>query len=635
MYKRIHSDGVARDCARASETVRSDLRPACDREASLPRAVRSSLRQSQIATCGAGFLAVALSGIATVDADGLATRGALLVEGRTDSRTYSPRSEDVATEGFVLNGIDEGDQSGGSCSGVGDVNNDGLYDLIIGADAAGRQDAYGAGESYVVFGRMTGFPSEFELSSLLPRFGGNGSTGFVLLGVEANDASGVSVSGAGDINGDGFDDVVIGADRADRFNGDGAGEAYVVFGRATGFPPGFWLSSLFPQTGGDGTEGFVLQGVVGGTRLGEAVAGAGDVNADGIEDLIVGAPAVNALGRLFIGASYVVFGRRTFPAVFDLRGLLPQMGGDGSMGFVLNGVDGYDQSASAVDGAGDVNGDGIGDLVIGAWGADHHGRSRAGETYVVFGRAAGFQAVFELRSLFPQAGGDGTAGFAIQGIDSVDSSGQWVSGAGDVNSDGTDDILIGAYLADPAGRNQAGESYVVFGRTAGFPPTLELRSLLPGGGGDGHAGFVLQGVDEGDTSGPVAGAGDVNGDGIDDLIIGARDAAPHGLYNAGESYVVFGRTTGFPPIFDLRSLFPQTGGDGTTGVVLKGAGTADRSGSSVAGVGDVNGDGVDDLITGAPDADPHDRMLSGASYVVFGRTTGFPAVLELGDLLPP
>jgi len=521
------------------------------------------------------------------------------------------------TNGFVLYGTDAYDSSGVSVREAGDVNGDGIDDLLIGASMADPDGATRAGETYVVFGRTTGFPATFELRRLFVPPGGDASAGFVLKGVDAADGSGTSVSGAGDVNGDGIDDLLIGAFGASPDGQFYAGETYVVFGSTTGFPPALELQSLFPPAGGDGSAGFVVKGVHGADYSGRAVSGAGDVNGDGIDDLLIGAFNASRSDRFYVGESYVVFGRpMAFPATFELRSLFPSAGGDGSGGFVLKGVDAGDLSGSSVSDAGDVNGDGIDDVVIGAVRASPDGQFFAGESYVVFGRATGIPASFELRNLFPPAGGDGSTGFVIKGIDSSDYSGVSVSSAGDVNGDGIDDLLIGASGADPGGNTVAGESYVLFGRATRFPAVFELRSLRLQGGGDASVGFVLEGIGAGDSSGSsVSGAGDVNGDGIDDLLIGAPGADT----SAGATYVVFGRTTGFPAVFELRHLLPSGGGDGSAGFVLKGVDFIDRSGYSVSGAGDVNGDGVDDLLIGARDASPGGRSHAGKSYVVFGR----------------
>ena len=180
----------------------------------------------------------------------------------------------------------------------------------------------------------------------------------------------------------------------------------------------------------------------------------------------------------------------------------------------------------------------------------------------------------------------------IQGAAADDRSGISVSGAGDVNGDGIDDLIIGATDASPNGRNYAGASYVVFGSDQGFPATIDLAS---------DADLIIQGAAAYDHSGcSVSGAGDVNGDGIDDLIIGAPGADPNGRVYAGASYVVFGRDQGFPATIDLAS---------DADLIIQGAAANDRSGCSVSGAGDVNGDGIDDLIIGALDADPNGRDL--------------------------
>ncbi|MEA3274761.1 MAG: hypothetical protein U9Q81_05600 [Pseudomonadota bacterium] len=417
------------------------------------------------------------------------------------------------TNGFVLNGIEKYDTSGTSVSGAGDVDGDGVDDLLIGAPGAWPDGKDYAGESYVVFGRAGGFPAEFELSSL------DGTNGFVLNGIDAYDRSGGSVSGAGDVNGDGLDDVFIGAAASTDYSS-GSGEGYVIFGRAEGFSASIDLGAL------DGTDGFLLKGgEIGAT--GASVSDAGDVNGDGIDDILIGAPGgPYAYGPHSAGAAYVIFGHTGgFAPALDLGAL------NGISGLAFKGIETFDAVGGSVSGAGDVNGDGVDDLLVGAVFADPDGKDRAGESYVVFGRTGGFNADIGPETL------DGTNGFVLKGIDAGDLSGGAVSGAGDINGDGIDDILVGAKWADPDGKGSAGESYVVFGGASGFPAEFELSSL------DGTNGFVLKGIDAFDISGwSVSGAGDVNGDGLADIVIGAREADPDGTDSAGESYVVFGAT---------------------------------------------------------------------------------------------
>lgn len=281
------------------------------------------------------------------------------------------------------------------------------------------------------------------------------------------------------------------------------------------------MSAVFELSDLNGSNGFVINGVNPGGFSGGTVSNAGDVNNDGIDDFIIGAPG-NDANAANSGTTYIVFGSTQLNAAVDLSSL------DGSNGLAINGIALDDGSGTNLSSAGDVNGDGIDDILIGGDFLNLRTPDRPGEAYVVFGRSNGFPAALELSAL------NGANGFKLHGIDPRDYTGR-VSTAGDLNGDGLDDLLIGGIGGDPNGP-YSGETYVVFGSTNSFPSTFELSDL------NGSNGFQINGIHTDDQAGSVGGGGDINGDGFDDILIGAHKA-PDSYYGprTGEVYIVFGR----------------------------------------------------------------------------------------------
>jgi Ca2+-binding RTX toxin-like protein len=469
--------------------------------------------------------------------------------------------------GLRLVGALAGDRAGISVASAGDVNGDGLDDILIGAQGADG----GAGAAYVLFGRQGGLPADISLATL------DGSDGFRIVGGAGILLAGNAVSSAGDINGDGFDDILVGA--VGTFGQTGA--TFVIYGQGGPFDPSVTLSAL------GGTNGDFILGEPS-SSFGQSVSLAGDVNGDGLGDFIVGAPSATFLGLPF-GAAYVVFGTEDgVPAGLNLATL------SGEDGFRITGSGFLDQAGASVSSAGDVNGDGFDDLLIGAPNAPGAAIG-SGAAYVVFGRESGFAPNLTLGML------DGTNGFRIGGMMTGDRLGASVSSAGDVNGDGYADIIIGRPVSEPGNLAAA---YVVFGHEGGFPADVSPLSLF------GISGFTIEAPFPFDAAGTtVSSAGDVNGDGFDDLLIGAP--GPTGGAMIGGAYVVFGQAFNLPWV-NLGVL------DGTNGFRVLGEQPGDMAGMAVSAAGDVNGDGFDDLAIGA-NASFLGGTGSGAAYIVYGR----------------
>jgi hypothetical protein len=291
-------------------------------------------------------------------------------------------------------GENGGDASGISVSSAGDVDGDGLADLMIGAslnDDAG--DA--AGKTYLFFGSTVASGGSFDLSLADASFVGEGS----------DDHSGYSVSSAGDVDGDGYDDLLIGA----RRNFGWAGKTYLFFG-STVASGGSWNLSLADAS-------FV--GENGGDLSGTSVSSAGDVDGDGLDDLLIGAHG-NDDGGSNAGKTYLFFGSTVASGgSFDLSLADASFVGETT----------YDASGYSVSSAGDMDGDGLADLMIGAHGNDDGG-SDASKTYLFFGSTVAPGGSFDLS----------LADHAFVGTTDVDCI--CVASAGDVNADGRDDLLV-------------------------------------------------------------------------------------------------------------------------------------------------------------------------------------------------
>jgi hypothetical protein len=394
-----------------------------------------------------------------------------------------------------------------------------------------------------------------------------GKRGFVIEGATDGDEA-FKIAAAGDVNGDGLDDILIGAPGAhldDRGFFAQNGKAYLVYGKKDA--RSVHLSDLngsFPSG-----LGFRIDGPYYRARAGQAVAGLGDINGDGLADLAVAGP--------FGGSVYVVFGKRD-PLPVDLS--LFEANAQGPLGYRIGTPTVESSALMSVAGAGDVNGDGVPDIVIGV--IPDYGS--AGATYVVWGKADPLPV--DARAL-------GDAGFRIDGPNGGSLAGQVVAGAGDVNGDGLGDVVIGSPAICCAHRS----AYVIFGKPD--PGTVRLGRL-------GRDGFEIRGAEYSDFVGiAVAGVGDIDGDGLDDVLVGAPSVRVGGRRGAGAAYVIYGKR---------NSKRVHLGSLGPSGYRIAGSREFGFVGNYVAGVGDIDGNGVPDFLVGAPDFARAPR-----AFLVWGR----------------
>ncbi len=450
---------------------------------------------------------------------------------------------------------------------TGDVNGDGIDDLVVGGRFAdgpgGRTDS---GVAYVIYGGKSP-PASVDLA--------NGQQDITIIGANPNDDLGYSAAVL-DLNGDGVKDLVLGApfasppDLASRPMSVQGGAVYVFFGRHD-YPGTIDLAATSADVtiSGNDSSGF----------FGDSLAAA-DVNGDGAPDLLIGSPFGSTPGAgVRGGAAYVFFGRRQWPST------LTSADGDVS----LYAADDGDELGDFVVG-GDINGDGVGDLIVTAEAADgpDNARTTAAEVHVLFGRSD-IAGTYEI--------GRGEDNLTVYGATANDTLGFSLA-AGDLNGDGTDDLVMGARLASGAGEQvpRAGKVYVLYGRKD-LPRTVDLLKLP-----DFVAG--LYGPSNGAVLGTCELVADIDGDGHNDLVMGTGYIDTPGRSSAGAVYIDS----------------PPTGGtlDTVTGAALRttvyGAAADEHLGANVAAA-DFNGDGRLELVTVADGAAGPDGTRAGAGRV--------------------
>ena len=413
---------------------------------------------------------------------------------------------------------------------AGDVNGDGYSDIIAGAYGYNNGHS-GEGAFYVYHGSPTGIP---------------GSPAVIIESNQVNAFLGISVASAGDVNGDGYSDVIAGAYAYDNGETD-EGAAFVYHGSGTGI-------SI--------TAAAIVESNQPSAFLGRSVASAGDVNGDGYSDVMAGAVYYDN-GQTNEGAVFVYHGSAT--GISTTAAVFVESD-------VTNAEMGWSEAS-----AGDVNGDGYSDIIVGVE-RYNNGQPDEGAAFVYHGSATGIST---------------SAAATVESNQASARMGTTVASAGDVNGDGFSDVMVGAYFYDN-GQADEGGVWVYQGSAGGINTSVST---------------FLENNQAGSNMGIVSAAGDVNGDGYSDVITGAPNY-DNGETDEGAAFVYHGSAAGI-------SLTPNNTPDDAD---QAGA----NFGVSVASAGDVNGDGYGDVIIGAWRFDDG-FADEGVAFVYHGSASGLSA----------
>ncbi len=419
--------------------------------------------------------------------------------------------EHQSSEGFAIRGVDSDEQIGSFCSGIGDVNGDGISDFVLGG--------YHGLATYVIFGKEGGYPHGVDLSKL------DGEYGF-----KVGESRTTALKGLGDVNGDGFDDFAV---RQLNHNG-----FHVIFGKVN------WDEN-FPLSAVNGNNGFRILDTNDNNPIplvdSYRIAAGGDIDGNGANEIMISNIRFVHDGKRVAGETNILYGHSTnWPSQISL------ISNKCSDGFKIHGHREYDASGYGIAGIGDISGDGLSDYAVGAPGADIYGKYSSGEVYILFG-----QTDCESEIDLPN---DSFVRKVYYGTETLDILGGVVNGIGDINSDSVIDYVISAAGAKRDNSAYIGRCYFVSAKLEqnSHPQNIEIvATTIQGENAEDRFGY--------DTSA----IGDFNGDGFEDALIGTT-------FLAEKSYILFGSGTSQQATY---ASFARAGDAPPSGIGYLGNGT--------------------------------------------------------------